>query len=64
MLTEDLQVMNPNEVDVRYWLREICIQLANVNGNLYALRNIVLTLETAELLDAPAAKLAAATPSK
>lgn len=53
MLTEDLQVMNPNEVDVRYWLREISIQLANVNGNLFALRNIALTLETADIMPTP-----------
>jgi hypothetical protein len=38
MLTEKLDAMNPNEYSERYWLREIAIQLADINGNLYGIR--------------------------
>lgn len=38
MLATDLHKMNPNEYDVRFWLRELAIQLADINGNLFALR--------------------------
>lgn len=41
MLAADLNKLNPNEHDVRYWYKEIALQLADLNGNLYAIRNVL-----------------------
>ncbi len=42
MLSPDLHKLNPNDYDIRYWMRELAIQLADINGNLYALRQILI----------------------
>lgn len=46
MLAQEINDTPANEKDVRFWYKEIALQLANVNGNLFALRAIETATKT------------------